>query len=346
LKSGPHYFQAGIQSQVRQNRHNYDFQWSPDDPAAPSQMRSIVRITDTWSHGLYMSEEYALLEDLWLTGAVRFDRDDVILSDRVYASPRVAIVYAPTKRWTVKVMENKATRMPAAFGSPLNTLWGAGNPNAPDWANSNPNADRPETLTATELQNIVYIGNTRIALNLYRQRLKDFITWFSPWTNVGDFEGHGGELQVRSRLGDRLVMLLNGSYAENDFTTRGTLTESEVGSQRFQLPANDRGEGVAAPKWMANASVEWEALSDVFVCPTVRWFTRQPMFRDEAWTYADNRAYVDATLSWERVFGKPMDLRITGRNLLDNRDPVGTQWLADAYRPEGRAVEVVVSVRF
>ena len=346
VKTRAHYVQAGVQSQVKQHRHNYDFQWSPEDPAAPSQMRSIVRITDTWANGVYVSEEYALRDDLRFIGAVRFDRDGVVRGDRFYASPRLAVVYAPAKRWTVKVMHNKATRMPAPFGSPLNTLWGLGNPNAPDWANANPNADRPETLTATEIQNIVYAGNTRIALNLYRQRLEDFITWYSPWTNVGDFDGHGGELAVCSRLGSRLVARFNGSYSDNEFTTRGSMTESQVGSQRFQLPANDRGEVVAAPKWMANAGVEWELLGGVFLCPTVRWFTHQPMFRREAWTYANDRAYLDAALTWEGAFDKPMDLRLTGRNLLDNRDPVGAQWLADAYRPEGRSVEVALGARF
>ena len=346
VKNRANYFQVGLQSQIRQNRHNYDFQWSPEDPAAPSQIRSIVRIGDTWAHGLYVSDEYALRDDLRFTGAVRFDKDDVIPGERFYASPRAAVVYTPTRRWTVKVMYNKATRMPSPIGSPLNVLWGAGNPNAPDWANSNPNADRPETLTATELQNIVYVGNTRIALGVYRQRLKDFITWYSPWTNVGEFEGHGGELKVRSRLSDRVVVSLNGSYSDNDFTTQGTMTDSQVGSLRFQLPANDKGEVVAVPKWMANVGAEWETVRGLFLCPTVRWLTRQPMFRDDAWTYADNRAYLDTALTWEGAFGKPMDLRLTGRNLLDNRDPVGTQWLADAYRPEGRTVEVALGARF
>jgi hypothetical protein len=70
------------------------------------------------------------------------------------------------------------------------------------------------------------------------------------------------------------------------------------------------------------------------------------MFRGEGWTYADNRVYVDATLTWEDAFAKDVDIRLTGRNLLNDRDPVGTQWMADAYRPEGTTVELAMTVRF
>jgi hypothetical protein len=41
-----------------------------------------------------------------------------------------------------------------------------------------------------------------------------------------------------------------------------------------------------------------------------------------------------------------MDLRVSGTNILNNRDPVGGQWLGDTYRPMGAAVMVSAFIRF
>ncbi len=340
------YFQAGLRCQVKQHRHNYDFQWTPENPAAMNEMLSLVKITDTHSVGGYISEEYALTPWLTLVGAVRCDRDDMLEGNDVYTSPRLAAVIRARENWVMKLMHNKATRMPSPVGSPLNRIWGVGNPFAPDWANANPPVERPETLTATEFQNILYFLNTRLSVNVYYQELEDFITWYSPWTNVGDFEGVGGECDARTRVSDTLTLWVNASLSDNEFRTESRLTSSKVGSQGFQLPANDKGEVVAVPRYMANAGVEWQVRQDVTVCPAVRYFTRQPMFRNEAWTYADDRAYLDTTVTWQNVWRRNVDLRLVGRNLTNNRDPIGTQWLADAYRPRGTAVELALYCRF
>jgi outer membrane receptor protein involved in Fe transport len=346
LRTDRQYFQAGLQYQIKQHRHNYDFQWNPDNPAAFSEIRSIVEKTDTHAYGLYLSEEYDLTDRLRLVGAVRFDRDDILDSEDIYTSPRAALIYHPSTSWVWKVMHNRATRMPSPIMGPLNQLWGAGNPFAPDWANSNPPADEPEKLSTTELQAIHYVGKLRLSANVYYQELEDFISWFSPFTNVGDFEGYGGEIDARYRSSDRLSLWLNGSYSDNDFQNKSQATESAVGSQAFQIPANDAGEVVAVPEYIANAGLEWEALHNVFLTPAVRYFTHQPMFRSGEWTYAEDRYYLDAAVTWENAWKKHVDVRLAGRNLLDNRDPVGTQWLADAYRPRGIYVELALYYRF
>lgn len=340
------YLQGGIQYQLKQHRHNYDFQWNPDDPSAPSEMRSIVERRETESVGAYLSEERKLASWLRVVGAVRFDRDEILDNNRIYTSPRAAVIYNPWDAWVAKLMYNRATRMPSPIMSPLNDLWGAGNPYAPDWANSNPMVQTPEKLTTWELQSIHYFGKTRLSVNVYYQELKDFISWFSPFTNVGDFEGYGGELDVRHRLGSRLSVWCNGAYSENDFTTRGTRTESSVGSQAFQLPANDKGEMVGAPRYTANLGVDWEPLQHVFLSPSLRYFTRQPMYLDGEWTYADNRVYVDVALTWEHALAQDFDIRLSGQNIFNNREPVGTQWLADAYRPRGAGAALTITYRF
>jgi outer membrane receptor protein involved in Fe transport len=340
------YLQGGIQYQRKQHRHNYDYQWNPDDPSAPSEMRSIVDRRETEAVGAYLSEERKLTSWLRVVGAVRFDRDEILDNERVYTSPRAAVIYNPWDAWVAKLMYNRATRMPSPIMSPLNELWGEGNPYAPDWANSNPMVQTPEQLTTWELQSIHYFGKTRLSVNVYYQELKDFISWYSPFTNVGDFEGYGGEVDLRHRLSSRLSVWCNGAYSKNDFTTRGTRTESSVGSQAFQLPANDKGEMVGAPRYTANLGVDWEPLQSVFLSPSLRYFTHQPMYLNDEWTYADNRIYVDLALTWEHALAQNIDLRLSGQNIFNNRDPVGTQWLADAYRPRGAAAALTLTCRF
>ena len=84
----------------------------------------------------------------------------------------------------------------------------------------------------------------------------------------------------------------------------------------------------------------------LYATATLRWFDHQPMFIDGEWDYADNRAYLDLSLLKEDFVVQGVSFGIAARNVLDNRDPVGTQWLADAYRPRGAWVELRLSYSF
>jgi outer membrane receptor protein involved in Fe transport len=355
-KVGRSFAQAGVQYKLKQHRHNYDYLWDPDRPYTfeDATMRSIVEITDTYAVGAYISEEYQLLDSLKLTGAVRFDQDTII-GDDIYTSPRFAAVYKPSKIWVSKLIYNKASHLGISpWGSDLNHMWGSSVADAPDWARQNPNASAPEVLEAIEFQNIFYISRSRLAINVYHQDLTDYYSWFSPFTTVGDFKGNGCEIDLVVPVNERISVWSNFSLSDNDFSTAASLLNKEdtadgddpVEFATFQLPANDKGEVVAVPAYTANLGLDWMLKEGIYGSTTVRYFDKQPMYLDGKWDYANNRYYLDASLLLEDFIVDNMTLGLVGRNLLNNRDPVGTQWLADAYRPRGASFELTLGYRF
>ena len=52
---------------------------------------------------------------------------------------------------------------------------------------------------------------------VYYQVLDDYITWFTPFTNVGDFKGGGLEADYRGRLTRRITLWGNASYTDTTF---------------------------------------------------------------------------------------------------------------------------------
>ena len=82
--------------------------------------------------------------------------------------------------------------------------------------------------------------------------------------------------------------------------------------------------------------------------PALRYFTNQAAldFTSNEYKTIRHRCYVDAALTWDHVLGREMDLRLSGRNLLDNREPVASQLNGDTYRPRGAEVVLTVDMRF
>ena len=363
-KNDKNYLQAGYQYKDSQHRQNYQFEWMPNEPYMvppngdiPAYPLSIVKIIDTNANGVYVSEEYKVSDKLSLTGAARADEDTVLCTEAIYVSPRAAVVYQANKNWTLKLMENTATRMAQTpQGTNLNQIWGNQLPaalqaQAPSWAISNPNILKPEVLTTYELQSINYFGKTRFSVDYYHQKLDDFTAWFGPRCNVGNFEGDGVEVDMRTKASDSLTLLANGAYNKNHFTTTAvvrTVTASGgESSSAFQLPSNPNGDVNGVPAFTANVGCEWQPVKKLFVSPTVRYTTSEPMdFDGTTWTYADNRAYLDLTIMMRDAFVKDMDIRLSGYNITDNKQPISTQWLTDSYTPQGASVELTVSQKF
>ncbi len=120
--------------------------------------------------------------------------------------------------------------MPSPWASPQNNLWGTQNSgtvgsftSATDtsgqwWFYCNTIATKPEKLYALEWQNIINALHSRIMINTYYQILKDYITFYYPFTNVGDFTGYGVEFDAQSMLIPNLLkMRLTGSFQKAFF---------------------------------------------------------------------------------------------------------------------------------
>jgi hypothetical protein len=272
----------------------------------------------------------------------------------------------------LKVMYNRATRLSQTpQGTPLNHLWGIEQKGlAPGWATQNPNISRPEILNTYEAQAIYKFRNSRITINYWHQELEDYTSWFSPRTNVGTFEGDGFEYEIVSAIHPKVTLWTNGALSGNDFTITADANKSGGGTEAgsaFQLPANQKGEVMGVPKFNANLGADVKILAGLYINPTLRYMTRQVMAApvnvdsktvagedtsivDFNFGYANNQFYLDLAVSYEGLkipaTGLEMDLRGIAKNLLDNTELVGTQWMADSYRPQGMTWELGLAVRF
>jgi hypothetical protein len=334
-------------------RNNYVFQWDPFNPSdgaaggnANNVIQPLLVIRDTYGIGAYASEEYQVRDDLKLVAACRWDKNTQISFDKNYVSPRAAVIYRPVELLTTKLIFNTATRLPQGWQGPLNAVWGIGNPAAPAYAIINTTAQRPEVLSTLEWQNIINYHTTRAAISLYYQRLKDFISWGGPFTNVGDFTGYGAELSVKSYVNKQLMLWGNASF------TRANFTVTSNGTSFGNVVATDKGEMAAVPALTANVGTTYELVKGYFVSPTIRYFTHQPTWYwtsntppngDGYWGYSDNRVYVDVTGLATNVI-KGLDVSLIGSNILNNTSTVAAQYLQGRYRELG--VEVMLQLTY
>lgn len=394
---GRNFFQAGFQGAEKQHRHNYDFEWDPDRPytfysykrdslgdiidsTRLDRMRAIVEPSETHAAGMYVSDKYTVNPHLKIVAALRMDRDDILDdsnaiffdAERIYFSPRVALIAIPAPKLFLKLMYNRATRLAQTpQGTPLNHLWGVDQKGlAPDWASQNPNITRPEILNTLEAQLIYYALGSRITVNYWHQELDDYTSWFSPRTNVGNFTGNGFEYEWVSPLSPTVSLWTNGAFSDNNFEIVADAEKSGSGTEAgsaFQLPSNDKGEVMGVPRFTANFGADLLFASRFSVSPTVRYLTRQvtaepvnasrktPAGTDTTvvdfnYGYADNRIFVDLAAMYEKVrlpgTSMEMDFRVIFKNLFNNTELMGTQWMVDSYHPQGLSWEAGVFVRF
>lgn len=304
---------------------------------------------DTSGIGFYIDDQYQMNDKLELVAGLRVDQNTLV-GDAIYPSGRAAAIYHVTDQWTSKVMLNKSTRMPSPLAA-LNEIWGLDAPAPPVWAGSSPIADKPEELITLEWGNIVYFEKTRVALNLYYQQLDNFITWGSPHSNVGDYDGWGIELSLNQEVTKDISLWGNLSYIDSTFET----------SESFDLAANntdahqaidDAGRLIGAPQLTINAGIDSRLSDHILFSTQVRYFTMQPTEATDdggatfEFEQTSDQYYLDASLLFEDVFRKGLDVRVSAKNILDNRDPVGGPWLRGSYSPRGATLEISTYIEF
>ncbi|MFC1652839.1 TonB-dependent receptor plug domain-containing protein [Planctomycetota bacterium] len=343
-QSEKNYLQAGIQYKYKENSHNYVFHWDPSDPSKNSYNRNLVEIRDTQAAGFYISDEYAMHDKVKLVGACRFDFDTTLDSSKVYISPRAAVIFRPKEAWTSKLMYNRATRIPSPWMTPMNNLWGNGNPNAslyPVSYSINPMAEHPEVLDAYEWQNIFYFDQLRTSINIYYQKLKDVVTWYSPYSNAGDFDGYGIEADATYQLNPKMKIWGNLAHTQAEFSARDS-------SAQLPFAKNDNGEPLSVPFLTSNVGTDWYLSDNLHLSTTLRYFTRQPAYdRVTAnYIYISNQFYLDTTLAWEGALHDNLDIYLTGMNLLNNRNYVSQQYVQGMYKPRGVSIYLSASYRF
>jgi len=345
-KTEKNYFQSGLQFLYYQNRHNYVFFYLPETPVGDSvsKMNSMVKNRDHVNYGVYFSDEFKLLQNLTITAAIRFDYNTILDNPRWYSSPRFALKYKPVEDYVLKLMYNRAIRMPAPWMSTLNNIW-----NLEEKENissgmqsylKNSLAEKPEILTAYEWQNIFYpIKNSRFSINFYYQELLDYILWYRPFTNAGNFYGYGGEMSFYTQLPYNIAMWGNCSYTETEFK----INANDIPTT---MAINEDGDMHAVPKIASNFGLDY-VYNNFSFSPNVQYFTLQPAKKSpkSEMFYVQNQFYINATVGLHDFY-KNFSGFIALKNILDNTEEVSAQAYNRMYHPLGFNFEVMLKYSF
>lgn len=352
------FFQAGFQYEYNINKFNYDF--SNLDTYLPfvsttTGVGSFVKPIDTKSIGAYVSDDYQLFKQLKIVAAVRSDRNTELTEEKFYFSPRIAFIWTPYHKLTIKAMHNTATRYPLIAESQANNIWGKENTSVNNPNNANYLTSKPETLSSNELQTIYYWGKTRLSMVVYQQTLKDFMAFAIPFTNVGDLDGTGLEFQGNTPVGKRSSWWYNASCQTTRFTLSHNVATTSSGFATFALP-EAYGKAVAVPELTANMGIDCGLCDSLTFTAAVRYFTHQPaLTRDYSQPtatvdytvvplYIDNQYYCDAAMMWKAT--PSLDLRVSGQNILNNTSKVACQFSRITYIPQGATYSLTAYYRF
>jgi outer membrane receptor protein involved in Fe transport len=332
-----HFIQAGVQ---------FSFEDNFDSFYTFNQIQTKLISEDTNAIGIYLSDTWKINDGLTLTAGIRAD-ENTIINERVYWGGRFAVAYDVNKNWITKAMVNRAVRMPSPLAG-LNEDWGTNNPNPPTFANTSPTAQKPEKLTTYEWQNIVYLKDTRVSATVYYQELEDFITWFAPHTNAGDYSGYGVELDLVYDINAGLSLWFNGSFIDSEFNAFFPLDPNPAVVGDEHIAVNDNGKIVGAPIITSNLGINYSINNDITFAGQVRYFTSQQAFstKKNGFEELDDRIYLDAALTYENFLVADIDLRLSGQNILNNRSKVATQWSRTQYEPRGATYLMTVFADF
>ena len=334
-----HYIYSGLQFSYEDNRENFSIQNGTTTTLISSSNNSQAA-------GIYLYDRWQVTESFKTEGGLRLDYNNMLSDNDVNWGGRLAFVYelpGQDNPWITKLIVNRAVRYPSPIAA-LNEAWGIDKPDSPAFANRSSNATKPEILSTVEWQNIVYWKNTRLSANIYYQELKDFISWFQPHTNVGDFSGHGIELELQYGISDTFTVWANASMVDSELDTFSTVFVPGEGP----LAINDKSKILGSPAYTVNAGFDNNMTEHFILSGQIRYFTDQAAFDRAKGIYeeVDNRVYIDLTATYMDFLEENVDLGFIVQNLLDNRDHVSTQWNTSQYKPRGRSLLVELQVQF
>jgi len=336
--------QAGVQGSYDDNFNTW---FTFVNPPTDNFVKSPLVERDSHAVGFYADDTVAVSDRLKFIGGARVDQN-TRLPDLWFLGGRAAVIGRPleSEDWVSKLIYNRAVRFPSAVAA-LQT-WGIDQPaTSPSFAQVSPPPASPEILSTYELQQILYLGSSRIQFNVYHQELPNFITWFSPWTNMGNFHGNGGELVVEGQVNKRCTLWANASYNDSKLALFRLPFSNGVIETHHSF-TNPEGNIIGSARWIANVGTDVKIMPHLTFSPAARYFTDQAGLDHEADMYVTirNRMYFDAGLTWDHILGKDADLRLSGQNILDNRGSVASQMNGDTYRPQGADVRLTLDVRF
>ncbi|NQZ58641.1 MAG: TonB-dependent receptor plug domain-containing protein [Lentisphaeraceae bacterium] len=329
-----HFIQTGLQYAYEDH---FDTFYTIVDPT-PREITFFD--TNSYAIGVYLSDDWKINDQLSFVNGIRVDKNTIIDDQERHWGGRTALVYSYSPEWITKLMYNVAVRIPSPLAG-LNEAWGIDAANAPDWAKG-AIAEKPETLGTLEWQNIFYLDETRMSLTLYYQKLKNFISWAGPHTNVGDFEGSGVEFELRHQTTNNIENWFNLNYINSSFDS------SVPQSQDFHIVIDNNDQLIGSPELVVNIGSDIHLSKDIVFTPRVRYFTRQSAYSvtKDKFIKIDDRYYFDFGLLWKDIFAERLNMRISAVNLFNNRKHVAGQWLSGLYKPRGTTFTITLSYTF
>jgi hypothetical protein len=180
--------------------------------------------------------------------------------------------------------------------------------------------DRPEILSTIEWQNIVYFKNSRFSVDIYQENLRNFISWFGPHTNVGDFDGYGIELELVNQFSDNLSLWGNASFNQSELVPFGVyVVDINDPIDPHHIVIDEDNRIIGAPEIIVNTGFDLRVGGSINLSSEIRYFTKQPAYDPAANKFVsiNNRYYLDASIIYSIPAKTDIDIRLSARNLLD-----------------------------
>lgn len=306
---GGHRITAGFEfrDNFRQEQDNYD------------EGGTVYVASDRSSRNgsLYVQEEFEAGKKFLLSAGIRYDRYSAWGGK---ASPRLALVFRPSPRWSAKLLHGEAFRAPNAYEL--------------DYYGTGPEGLGPETIATEELAFDAFLaGRVYLAASVFHYRIRDLISLDTDPTtgaffyrNLEQAEAQGVELEVGKTWPAGLE--LRASYSRlraEDETTEENLSNS--------------------PRDLAHLHLGKSWLDDrLFTGISGAFKGRRRTVRGGE---VGSSATFDLTAGLRRIAGK-LELTAGIYNAFDkeNADPGSEEHIQDAIRQDGRSFLVRLAYRF